>query len=208
MKKIVLFIIVLMIFTNCKNENKTEQTAKNQQVVSNGNFKIKNAEDYSADFVEGLKKQNLDEVVLEGNSLTIDGETIAFPKYPVFGKSTVLVGKKENLTITLTVNRINQTTINYNLTMMENGKGLKKFEGKANISPTFYLGAESDESSISKLMYFVDDYSVMEENCFISIRLGKEEAESGQKLLGKLIKNCNGEFADIDLDNFPNLVEE
>jgi hypothetical protein len=39
------------------------------------------------------------------------------------------------------------------------------------------------------------------------ISLGKEE-ESGNHLLGKIIKNCNDKIKDITLDNFPTLIEK
>lgn len=41
--------------------------------------------------------------------------------------------------------------------------------------------------SISKLMYSVDEYLAYDnENCYPAIRLGKEEAESGNQLFGEV----------------------
>ena len=41
-------------------------------------------------------------------------------------------------------------------------------------------------------------------------RLGKDESfrEGKTQLLGKLIKNCNGEIQEIELDNFPTFIEK
>ena len=206
MKKSILFILLVLLLTNCKNESGS------QQEIDTGNyiFEVKNDSDYDGKFLEGLKKQKLAQVILDGNSLTIDGELITFPEYPKMGKPTTLIGKKEDLSINLTVNRKNQTTIDYTITMMETGKGLIKFKGEATIAPTFYLGLESDESNISKLMYTIDEYLASDDDdYYIAIRLGKEEEEElGNQLLGKLIKNCNGDVRDIDLDDFPTLMEQ
>lgn len=205
MKKSILFILLVILFTNCKNESESQQEIDTGSYI----FEVKNDSDYNGKFLEDLKKQKLAQVILDGNSLTIDGELMTFPEYPKEGKSTTFTGKKDGLTINLTINRKNQTTINYAITMMETGKGLTKFKGEATIASTFYLGLESDESSISKLMYPVDEYLASDdEDCYIAIRLGKEEEELGNQLLGKLIKNCNGDVRDIDLDDFPTLMEQ
>lgn len=209
MKKIFLLLCVFTIFINCENKKNKSQITENQdyEQIKNESFKIKNPNDYSVDFINQLKKQNLDNVILDKNKITIDGQTMTFPENPVFGKSIVLSGKKDNLTITLTLSRKNQTTINYTIAMLEKNKGLTKFQGEATIAATFYLGLESDESSLSKLMYPADEYLAKEGECFTAIRVGKEQ-ESGKMLLGKLIKNCNKTIQDIDLDNFPTLIEQ
>lgn len=91
--------------------------------------------------------------------------------------------------------------------MVEFGKTNYTTKGIASIADGSHLGEESDESSISGLSYSSEQYIDTKEDCYTYIRLGKEE-KSGNYLLGKIIKNCNNKIKDIDLDNFPTLIEK
>jgi len=172
------------------------------------NIEIKDTLDYSPEFIKELNNSDIKYVSLVDDMFIIENrDTIYFPEHPKMNQRITLTGKKDNLAIALTVNRINFTTINYRLEMVEFGKANFRVTGQASISPQFYLGSESDESSISGISYFSDLYSDTNNSCYTYIRLGKEE-DSGKYLLGKLIKNCNNKIRNIDLDNFPSLVEK
>jgi hypothetical protein len=170
---------------------------------------IKNKTGYSEKFIEGLRKQSgYKKFELLGNRMIIDGkDTAAFPETPMIGEKFKLTGLRDNVAIALIIKRINYTTIEYSIEMVEFGKANHFEKGQASISPVFFLGSESDESSRSGNAYFATEFFDEKENdCRTSIRLGKEDERHA--LLGKLIKNCNGKIKDITLDNFPTLIEK
>lgn len=170
---------------------------------------IKNKSDYSEKFIEGLKKLGEEKITLSDNLLILnDRDTIYFPKTPKINRRITLTGKKDNLAIAVTVKRFNYTTIDYKIEITEFGKSNHTQKGKADIASGFYLGDESDESEKTGVSYFVTEFSdLRESDCYTYIRLGYEK-ETGPYLLGKIIKNCNGKLSDIDLDNFPALLEK
>lgn len=169
---------------------------------------IKDSNDYSARFLAEIAKSEQSAISLIDSLLIIEEkDTITFPQVPKIGKSTVLTARKDDIAIGLTIERINQTTIDYRIEMVEYGMASYKFTGRADLSAKFYLGSEMDESSFSGNAYFSAEFCDDRDTCYTCIRLGTEEG-SGQYLLGKLIKNCNEQKRDIELDNFPTLIEK
>lgn len=186
-----------------KNVSDSLTIAKKDNVVF-----IKDRLDYSVTFLKEIEKSGMDNVSLVDNILILeDNDTIIFPHTPIIGKKTVLTGKKDELAISLTIERINQTTIYYKIEMVEFGNANYTYEGQADLHPRFYFGPETDESSVSGISYLSTEFSDEQDSCYTNIRLGREEG-SGPYLLGKIIKNCNGKLKDIELDNFPTLIEK
>jgi len=182
-------------------ENRTNKKANNSVF-------IKDSSDYSSIFLKEIKKARIKNISLKGNVLILEkNDTVFFPNIPKIGKKTVLTAKKNELAIALTIERINQTTIDYKLEMVEFGNAIFNYRGQANLSPNFYFGSESDVSGLSGVSYFATAFSNNQDSCYTYIRLGIEE-NSGPYLLGKIVKNCNGKIRDIGLDNFPTLVEK
>lgn len=171
---------------------------------------VKKEADYSPDFLTLLRENtDFESFHLDGNRMIVNGtDTAYFSQEPPIGKNLVLSAKKESLAITIRLKRINQTTVDYTIEMVESEKLVFIESGKADISPFFFLGAESDESDISGESYFVTEFIIESKDCYTAIRIGKEE-NSGSGFLGKLIMNCNGSnnVRDIGLDNFPTLRE-
>lgn len=169
---------------------------------------IKNKSAYAEKFLQGLKELGYEKFELKDSLLLIDNQdTVYFPETPKIGKQTILTGSKDNLTIELTVKRINYTTLGYKIKMSESGKTSHSQIGKADITPSFFFGEESDESETTGVVYSVSEYTEYKDNdCYTFIRLGYEE-ETGPYLLGKIKKNCNEKMKDIDLSNFTTLVE-
>lgn len=167
---------------------------------------IKDSSDYSSNFLAALEKSGMPSYALIDSFLIIESDTIPFPAIPKMGKKTVLTAKKETLAIALTIQRVNQTTLDYRLEMVEFGKASFHYKGQADLSSYFYLATEMDESSLSGMTYSSIEFSDGQDACHVYIRLGKEEGRP--HLLGKLIKNCNGKLRTIDLSNFPTLVEK
>lgn len=170
---------------------------------------VKNKSDYSENFIQGLRELGYEKFELKDSLLLINGkDTSYFPETPEIGKEIVLTGRKENLAIALTVKRINYTTVDYKIEMVEFGKTSHNQSGKADIISSFFFGTKSDQSEKTGNEYFVTAFTeYKDKDCYTFIRLGYEE-ETGPFLLGKLKKNCNGKIMDIDLDNFITLIEK
>ncbi len=170
---------------------------------------VKNRAEYSESFIQGLREMDFEKFELKDSLLLINGkDTSYFPNIPKIGKQIVLTGRKGNLAIALKIKRINYTTIDYKIEMVEFGKTSHIQSGRADIISSFFLGGESDESEKTGNVYFVAEYSEhKEKNCYTYIRLGYEE-KTGPYLLGKLKKNCNGKIKDININNFTALIEK
>ena len=149
-----------------------------------------------------------DKFELKDSLLLINNkDTVYFSKTPKIGKKIVLTGIKDNIAIALTIKRINYTTIDYKIEMVEFGKTNYFKSGQADIISSFFLGTESDESEKTGIGYFVTEFiESKDKNCYTFIRLGYEETRL--YLLGNLIRNCNGKIKDISLDNFTTLIEK
>jgi len=168
---------------------------------------IKDSADYSPTFLRKLEASGLTQVSLV-DSFMILGESYKarIPQIPELGKRTALTGRKGDLAIALTVERINQTTIDYRLEMVEFGNASFHSRGQAHLSPHFYLGAETDEGP-SGDAYLSTEFNDLQDSCYTLIRIGSQDP-SYPRLLAKLVSNCNGELQDIKLDNYPTLVEK
>ncbi|MFK7949337.1 MAG: hypothetical protein AB8G11_17225 [Saprospiraceae bacterium] len=212
-------VSVILIFGCTPKEESTQTTEDNTQQVTQqqtepqpdttgriGSLLILNKADYHPDFIKELQDAPLEDIVLDGNKM-IEGEQIAlFPDYPAFEEQKKLSAKVGKTTVNIVINRINQTTIDYTIEFLEEGKkeSVYQTKGEATISASsMYMGSESDENELTGNSYMAIEYidsSTDEKNneCYTYIRIGKEE-DNGQ-LLGRLIKNCNGQYDDIDLD--------
>ncbi len=170
---------------------------------------VKHKSAYSENFIQELRELGYEKFELIDSLLIIeDRDTAYFPAIPEIGKYQVLTGRIDDLTIAVSVERQNYTTINYKVEMVEFGNAIHLESGQADIGSAFFYGAESNTSERTCLSYFVTEYSDYKEgDCYTYIRLGYEE-QTGPYLLGKLIKNCNGQLSEITLDNFPTLIEK
>jgi hypothetical protein len=215
--QIILLLIGLGLFS-CNNQidqatsNQSLDEAK-QLVISTAKVDIKepikyikDSSDYSTEFLENLYKSGVINVQLIGNMfIGQHNDTSFFPKQPEIGNNILFTGRKDELIISLRVKRINQTTIDYNLEIIESGNSSLKSKGYADINSGFYIGPELDENEITGNAYFSTEFIDYNDTCYTYIRIGKDE-QFQNKLFGKIIKNCNGKIKNIELDNFPVLV--
>ncbi|WP_237274930.1 hypothetical protein [Tenacibaculum ovolyticum] len=231
MNKILPFIFLPFMFLSCISNNykkqKTEKTnnfkkietsTKSEKIKAETEHKtatqkevtvvVKNKHDYSENFIKGLKKiVGFGDFELTDNFLILkDKDTVEFPDKPKINKQIVLTAEKDNLAITLKIKRINQVSIEYIIDMAQFGKSTFKSNGIAEISPGFFLGSESDTDNATDISYFSTSYENVNNKCFTYIRLGTQE--ESPLLLGKLIKNCNDQIKEINLENFPTLREK
>jgi len=212
-KSILLIVIGLTICSVNAQANKTpnsETGEKTTEKIKQPEIVIENKSDYSKKFIDGLKEISYyGKFNLKDNLLVIDDtDTTYFNETPKIGKFITLTGEKKGLKIIINIKRINYTTIDYKIEMFTSGTLKHSQVGHAEIASSFFLGDESDESEKSGVSYYVTEFSELRENdCYTYIRLGYEEG-TGSYLLGKLVKNCNGDIHEITLDNFPTLIEK
>lgn len=170
---------------------------------------VKNAADYSKTFLEDLRNSTyFRRFDLNDSLLIINGkDTILFPERVKIGEEITFTGRKDDLGIALTIKRVNYTTIRYRLEMVEFGKASHNQNGTADVSSGFFLGSESIQDDEDGL-YFVDEYSDKKsEACYFQIRIGTDE-KRGNALFVKIAKSCNGKIRNINMDNFPMLLEK
>lgn len=177
------------------DENEVTSNKKETEII------IKNKSDYSEKFIQGLKELGYRKIELKDSLLIIDSkDTAVFSKTPKIGEYRVYTGIQDNLAIAVSVKRINYTTVNYKIEMVEFGKTSHNQSGQADLISSFFFGAESNEDERTGEGYFVTEYTDnRENNCYTHIRLGDE------KELANIIKNCNGKIKDITLENFRTL---
>gem|GEM_PF-3932629 len=217
MNRFFYILLAVFVFTSCQNKHhddhhsETESEATHADTNHSDPVLVGPSDEppmYSKKFMEAFKQSDeLSGATLLGKFMIIDEDTIPFPADPPLGEQHILTGKQGEMSITLTLDRINQSTILYKIEMAVTGKESYTSKGEAHISPLFYLAGEMDESSISGISYGAIQFDDANGECYTSIRIGREE-ESGAGLLGKLIKNCNGELGDVELEDFPTLVEK
>ncbi len=191
------------------NGVKEEPNAIESETKKLADISIADEAQYSPEFVSQIRSfGGIEQIDLEGNLVILDQkDSIQFPEIPRLNKSYTLKGKEGNLSLSMTVKRVNYTSVEYKIEMNELGKSNKSEMGLAHLSGFFFLGSESDVDDQTEESYFCTEFSVAKDPCHLSIRIGNIEDSPDQALLAKVIKNCNGEIRDIDLDNFPTLRE-
>jgi hypothetical protein len=173
----------------------------NEVPIDNTEIVVKNKADYSEHFIQGLQELGFQKIELIDSLLIIDNkDTVLFSKTPKIGEARVYTGKQGNLAIAVTVKRINYTTVDYQIEMVEFGKTSHTQSGQADIISSFFFGPESNIDKQTGLGYFVTEYTDNRaNNCATQIRIGDENE------LAQIIKYCNGNIKDITLENFTTL---
>lgn len=185
------------------SKNSTDSLKKDSE-IKDMEIVIKNKEDYSENFISGLKNLGYKNFRLIDSLLIIDKkDSFVFSKSPKIGEQRTYIGSQDNITIKITVNRINYTTIDYRINMIESGKVAYNQSGKADIISTFFLGTETDEIERTGETYSVEEFIDQKtNNCYTKIRIGDDNK------CAKLVKNCNENIKDITLDNFTTLYKK
>jgi hypothetical protein len=196
-KTILRILIGLPFVTSIYSQN----VDKNEVPTHDTEIVIKNKTAYSEHFIQGLKELGFQKIELKDSLLIIDNkDTVQFSHTPKIGEHSVYTGKQGNLAIAVTVKRINYTTVDYQIEMVEFGKTSHTQAGQADISSGFFFGPESNIDEQTGEGYFVTEYTDNRaNNCATHIRIGDENE------LAKIMKYCNGKIKDITLDNFTTL---
>ena len=164
---------------------------------------------YSSTFIEELRRASgMKRIEFNKNMMVLNQkDSITFPKVPSLNKRMTFTARKDDLAIALIIKRINYTSIEYRIELVEFGQSSKTENGIAHLGGFFFLGSESDTNDQTGEEYFSTEYATATDSCYTYIRLGILE-ESNNQILAKVIKNCNGKIKDITIDNFPNLREK
>ena len=189
--------------------NEIEQAVEVQETVFRNNaISVVDSSDYSIEFLESAARQLRSHITLDSHLMIIDKtDTAAFPELPPFGRPYTLTRRSGDMAIALTVERINQSSIDYRIEMIEFGGPHIMETGQAHLRPTFWLASEVDVFDQTNTGYFSDEYADHKDSCYTYIRIGTLDVwEHG--LLGKVNKNCNGELPDVDLNTFRTLIEK
>jgi hypothetical protein len=193
-------LIVLSLASSIYSQN----IDNNVVPTYNTEIVVKNNAAYSEHFIQGLQELGFQKIELIDSLLIIDNkDTVLFSRTPKIGESRVYTGKKGNLAIAVTIKRINYTTVDYRIEMVEFGKANHTQTGQADIISSFFFGPESNIDEQTGVGYFVTEYTDNRaNNCATQIRIGDENE------LAKIIKYCNGKIKDITLDNFTTLHQK
>jgi hypothetical protein len=193
-------LIVLSLASSIYSQN----IDNNVVPTYNTEIVVKNNAAYSEHFIQGLQDLGFQKIELIDSLLIIDNkDTVLFSRTPKIGESRVYTGKKGNLAIAVTIKRINYTTVDYRIEMVEFGKANHTQTGQADIISSFFFGPESNIDEQTGVGYFVTEYTDNRaNNCATQIRIGDENE------LAKIIKYCNGKIKDITLDNFTTLHQK
>lgn len=153
---------------------------------NNLNISIEDREQYSEEFINELdsKFESLYKSIdLEDNLLILDKrDTIYFPEKPKMEEIYTLKANNKMWLSELTVERVNQTSIKFNVAFTDR-LGYKIAEkGVATLSPSFILANKSDDIN-GEVYYLV--YVHRDGNRNIAIRLGIEEG-TDNLLIGRI----------------------
>jgi thioredoxin-related protein len=119
-----LLIIAIFFLISCQVKDSEQNNVSDSLNISknDNSIFIKDSIYYSDRFLKEMENLGLKNVSLVDSFLILeDNDTMTFPQTPIIGKRTVLTGKKDELAISLTIERINQSTIDYKIEMVESG---------------------------------------------------------------------------------------
>ncbi len=215
MKQILLFF--LPFFIACQpgdnQPNNSDKEDKSLEAIKQDDrplavVTIDNPADYSEDFVNILKEQKqFTPVHLSGDSMIIDGKSIPFPNVPILNQEFIFRGDNKNIALGLIIKRFNYSSISYTIEMEDSKSKQHKKTGIADMSPYFFLGAESDVNELTDQSYFALEYSDTKGDCYTNIRIGIDYSHSDEgEYAAKIVSNCNGDCKDLELEKSPVLV--
>ena len=193
-----------------EKENKIEQNESKSKVGAD--IFIDNDSYYSKKFISEISTTNgvkIERIELKNGKMILNkNDTIFFPELPKLNQKVKFTGRKDNLAIALTINRINYTSIEYYIEIAEFGNSTINEMGIADIGGLFFLGSESDFDELSGESYFSTEFTNSNDSCYTNIRIRNVEDSPDKPLLAKFNKNCNGKIMTSNLNDFPTLKEK
>lgn len=158
------------------NDSTNKKIIKEIENSAPTTFLIKDSTNYSPNFLKEFRKYFgcFDSATLSGDSIIVNGERKTYIKIPTdlpLDSVVLYKAKKNGKNYSLTIKRINYSTIEY----VFNGQ-----KGVADLQPNFYLGAEGVfEAKNGKTYGMVKYNDLSEKRCkYILIGIGNIEAST------------------------------
>lgn len=210
MKKTIYILAVAFGVWNCSNRTPEKKENKNvvdalQAVSVNEQQQetIINTSQYDSLFINGLSEYK-EPITLIENYILIGQDTVYFPEDLQLNKETVFKGTKDLKNFSLSVTRINLTSLNYNFQLSDkDAKTINSKSGKATLDSLFFLGSETDDDETGD-EYLSVEYFDNSPDCTFAIRIGEKDDKG--KLRAKIKLSCNDhQSKNIDLNDNPTL---
>lgn len=210
-----LTIILILLFISCGNKanNKIEEQDNIEEVnfsVDKGvnqmnnqsqstQFYIKDEKEYSETFLTEFKARHniYKTVALIGDTIIINNDRENFILIPTdlpLNRFVVYEKNTSEVKYTLTVRRINFSTLEYNYFETVNGKKKNEKQGQADLEPVFYFGAEGTFEDENENVYGMNEYIALSNNdCQTLIYVGVGSIEKSF-----MKQNCKSEKTELE----------
>ncbi len=209
-KQFILAFIIL-IFECCTNSKQKSSTEKAYSTINKRFDKIyiQDESSYSKAFLNDLKASDYpDSIKLIDNYIIVKNDTITFPNDLDKNKKYTFKAIRDNQQYTLIVERINETTLHYDLHIYKNDKLIFAGKDEANLNGLFFLGAEMDEDDITGEAYGSTEYWKKSNDYWLSIRVGMGK-DNKNRLRAKItLASNNKQKMKFELHNCPTLRTE
>ena len=206
MKKIAvgLYFIALVALAACGGNQAKKTEGVVTDTTADERLYIKDKLQYTEEFIENVRGQQLPEKIwLIDSAMIVGKDTAIFPTILKPGKLYTFKGKQGRNMYVLTAIRINYSSVDYDFSLTENGMTKYLNKGQATISPRFYIAAENDSDEEEGDNYGAVEYIKEESGCFFTIRIGLDKDGKG-RLRAKISSACQDKSKnDVALNDCP-----
>ena len=221
LKNEIIVVILMLVLFSCRNNN-SDKKSIDQTVIENGKsnidkqittienditnpkntkttkFHIKDETKYSEKFLSEFKKYHeiYETVSLIEDTIIVNNDReniVIIPTDLPLNKKVIYESTEKEKKQILTVNRVNISTLEYSYYEIVKGKKTNERQGKADLAPTFYFGAEGTFEDEDENVYGMNeyiDYSEKDYWTYIYVGVGNIEKSFlvyGCKADGKMV---------------------
>jgi len=154
---------------------------------------IHDSSQYSSEFIKNLKdittRRSFE--LIEDRIIVDNKETMEFPHYPFPGDTLYYAKEYGDLSVYLTVSRVNYTTITYKQQIFKSGAAHKTEEGLAHLNPYDIINGDGfsiSEDKDGKMYWSIFFRDQKSDGCFTDIYIGSN------KNLAAVENHCVSEF--------------
>lgn len=170
------------------------------------NIAIHDSSQYAPEFIKNLKDLTTYRSfeLIEDKIIVDNRETMEFPYYPFLGDTLYYAKEDSDSSVYLTVMRINQTTITYQLQMLKSGKAYKEEDGWAHLNPHDIINGDGfsiSEDEDGEMYWSVFFRNQKPDGCFTDVYVGSNRG------LAAMENHCVSEFRYNSEKNFINLEQ-
>ncbi len=167
---------------------------------------IHDSSQYAPEFIKNLKDLTTYRSfeLIEDKIIVDNRETMEFPYYPFLGDTLYYAKEDSDSSVYLTVMRINQTTITYQLQMLKSGKEYKEEDGWAHLNPHDIINGDGfsiSEDEDGEMYWSIFFRNQKPDGCFTDVYVGSNRG------LAAMENHCVSEFRYNSEKNFINLEQ-